>query len=51
MQSDLMSFQSFYSLLEQAGWTRPGTTADQEREAIVAATRLLEQRRPEDDNE
>jgi hypothetical protein len=44
VQSDLLSFPTFYTLLEQAGWTRPGATAEQEREAIVASLRLLDQR-------
>jgi hypothetical protein len=41
VQGDLLSFDSFYALLEQGGWTRPGATAADEREAIVAASRLL----------
>jgi hypothetical protein len=35
VQADAMSFESFYHLLEQGGWTRPGVTAAQERHLIA----------------
>lgn len=52
VQSDLMSFDSFYALLETAGWTRPGATAADERHAVMAGMRLLApQQRDDDDND
>ena len=35
VQADAMSFETFYHLLEQGGWTRPGVTATQERHLIA----------------
>ena len=50
VQSDLMSFDSFYALLEQGNWTRPGISAQEEQHAIVAALRMAGSASDNDDN-
>lgn len=35
VQADQMSFDSFYTLLQQGGWARAGVSADEERQQIL----------------
>lgn len=51
VQADLMSFDSFYALLQTAGWTRPGATAADERHAVMAGMRLAQRVDDDDDDD
>ena len=45
VQADLMAPATFYALLESSGWTRPGVSAADERQAIIAGATRAGRRR------